>query len=254
MRYGASAAGAIATASVVISTAAAWSRTSLIQQDNISVNREGSSVTVSGQSVSVQTSASLGRVVGDGEPASQTRAIGAVSTINADGAFALTIKIGSAPALVIETDKNLLPIVKTEVSNGALEIYTDRSYSVDGRIKVSVTSPQVAAIEASGSNQIDGEALTGEKLLISLNGANRAVFTGNVSQMTAKLSGSNHLSAQQLTTGSTDIVVNGSGAATVDARQRIAAEISGAASISVYGNPQQRSTRVNGAGRITFVE
>ncbi|MBV8121481.1 MAG: DUF2807 domain-containing protein [Alphaproteobacteria bacterium] len=254
MKYAASAAGVIASASVVIGTVAAWSQTSVIQQNNVSVNREGSSVTVSGQTVSVQTSAGFGRIVGNGEPASETRAMGAVSAISADGAFVLTIKIGSAPGLVVETDKNLLPIVKTEVSNGKLEIYTDRSYSVDGRIKVTVTSPQVAEIDASGSNQVNGQALSGQNLSISLNGSNNAVLTGNVSRMSAQLSGSNQLSAQELTTGSVNVAVNGSGAASVDARERIVAEISGAGSISIYGNPKERSTQVNGAGRITFVE
>jgi hypothetical protein len=155
--------------------------------------------------------------------------------INADGAFALTITIGPAPGLVIETDKNLLPIVKTEVSNDRLGRWARQ---------VRVSSPHVAEIEASGSNQIDGEALTGEKLSISPNGTNRAVLTGNGSRMTAQLSGSNYFA------GSTDIVVNGSGVATVDAHQRIVAQISGAASVSVYGNPRERRTRVNRAGRI----
>ena len=250
------AAGAIMiiTASLVVSAATAWSQTSVIQQNNVSVNREGSSVTVSGQTVTVETSASVGRVVGDGQPASESRAIGPVSAINADGAFAVTIKIGSAPGILIETDKNLLPIVKTDVSNGTLDIYTDRSYSVDGRIKVTVTSPAVTEIRASGSNQINGEGLTGGNLAISLNGSNNAVLTGNVATMTAELSGSNHLSAQQLTAGSANVAVNGSGDAAVDARQRIVAEISGAGSISVYGNPRERSTQVNGAGKVSFVE
>jgi Putative auto-transporter adhesin, head GIN domain len=250
MRYGVGVAFAIATVSLAASSS--WSQTSVIQQNSVSVNHEGTSVTVVGRTVSVDTSTTGSRVVGDGEPASETRPIGPVSAINADGAFAVTVKTGPAPGVTIDTDKNLLPIVKTDVSDGRLDIYTDRSYSADGRIKVIVTSPYITDISASGSNQVNGEGLTGGPLSISLNGSNNAALTGSVSALTAHLSGANHLSAQQLTADSVNVTVSGSGNAVVDARQQIVAEISGAGSISVYGNPKARSTQVNGAGKISF--
>lgn len=249
-----SAASAIITASLAISASSAWSQTSVIQQNNVTVNREGASVTVSGQTVTVQTSTGAGHIVGDSQSASDTRPIGPVSAISADGAFAVTVKIGAPPSLTIETDKNLLPIVKTDVSNGTLEIYTDQSYSADRRIKVTVTSPGVGDISASGSNEIHADGLTGDKLTISLNGSNHVEMTGNVSTMTVKMSGSNHLLARQLIANTANVTDSGSGNATVDAREEIVAEISGAGSISVYGNPKQRSTQVNGAGTITFVQ
>ena len=241
------------TVSLATTTSFAWAQSSVIQQNKVSVNREGSSVTVSGQTVTVEI-ANAGRLVGDGQPASEARQIGAVSAINADGAFAVSVRTGPTPGVRIETDKNLLSIVKTDVSGGTLDIYTDRSYSVHGRIKVSVTSPNVTAINASGSNDITDEELDGGNLSISLNGSNDAVLTGNVATMTAQLSGSNHLSARQLSVASAVVKVSGSGSAIVDARQRIAAEIFGAGDISVYGNPKDRRTQVNGAGKITFFE
>jgi hypothetical protein len=250
MRYTVCAAVVIGTASLAF---AAWSQTSVIRQ-SVTVNREASSVTVSGQTVTVNTSSSAGRVVGDGQPASETRSIGPVTAIAADGAFALTIKVGLTSGLTVETDKNLLSIVKTDVSNGRLDIYTDRSYSVDGRIKITVTSPDIADISASGSNQINGEGLIGGPLSLSLNGSNNAVLSGKISALTARMSGSNYLMAHQLTAESANVTVSGSGAASVDARQRIVAEISGAGSISVYGNPQARGTQVNGSGKIAFVQ
>jgi len=253
MGYAAGAVMVIISASLVFSAASARAESTIVQNGTVSVNHENSSVTISGQTVTVDTSADAGRVVGNGQRASEAWSIGAVSAINADGAFAITIKIGAPPGLTIETDKNLLPIVKTDISNGRLDIYTDRSYSVDGRINVTVTSPNVAEISASGSNHINGEGLTGANLSISLNGSNNAVLAGHVSAVTVQMSGANHLSAQRLVADSANVTVNGAGNATVDARQRLIAEISGAGSITVYGNPKQRRTQVNGAGRISFV-
>jgi hypothetical protein len=253
MGYAAGAAIMIISASLSFSAASARAESTVVQNGTVSVNRESSSVTISGQTVTVDTSTDSGRVVGDGQRASEARSIGAVSAINADGAFMVTVKVGTPPGLTIETDKNLLPIVKTDVSNGRLDIYTDRSYSVDGRINVTVTTPDVAEISASGSNHIDGEGLTGANLSISLNGANNAALAGNVSAVTVRMSGANHLSAQQLVADSANVTVNGSGNTTVDARQRLVAEVSGAGSITVYGNPKQRRAQANGAGRIRFV-
>ena len=231
------------------------SQSSVIQQNSVSVNDEGSSVTVSGRSISVETSGTGGgRVVGDGEPASEDRPIGPVTAIHSDGAFALTVKIGSAPKLTIETDRNILPIIKTTVSNGRLDIYSDRSYSLDGRIKITVSSPNLTEISASGSNRIEGEGLAGGPLTISLNGSNRAALAGKVETLICVMSGANHLAAQQLAAASANVTLNGSGDAAVHASQRIVAEISGAGSISIYGDPKERSTQVNGAGKITFVQ
>ena len=257
---------AVVVGTVSLAFSSSWSQTSVIQQNNtssqssviqqnsVSVNGEGSSVTVSGRSISVETTASgRGRVIGDGEPASEDRPIGPVTAIHSDGAFALTVNVGPAPKLTIETDKNILPIIKTTVSNGRLDIYSDRSYSLDGRIKITVLSPNLTEISASGSNRIEGEGLAGGPLTISLNGSNRAAFAGKVETLICVISGANHLAAQQLTAASANVTLNGSGDAAVHASQRIVAEISGAGSISVYGDPKERSTQVNGAGKITFV-
>jgi hypothetical protein len=247
---------AVAVTIGVISLAASavWSQTAVIQQSVTVDHGGGSSVTVAGQTVTVDTTAGAGRVVGDSQPASETRLIGPVTAIDADGAFGLTVRVGPAPGLTIETDKNILAIVKSDVSNGRLELYTDRSYSVNGRIKITVTSPNITDISASGSNQIRAEGLIGGPWSISLNGSNNAVLSGKISTLTGRLSGSNNLTAQQLTADWANITVSGSGSASVDARQRIDAEISGAGSIAVYGNPPVRNTRVNGSGKIAFAE
>jgi len=246
---------AFVTVTICLIPRDADAQTSVIQQNSVSINGEGSSVTVSGGTISVETQGgSSGRVVGNGQPASEERSIGPITAIASDGAFELAVTVGPAPKLTIETDKNLLPIVKTEVSNGRLDIFTDRSYSVDGRIKVTVSSPNVTEISAAGSNWIEGKGFVGGPLAISLNGSNNATMAGKVSALTCVMGGSNQLRANQLTADSANVTVNGSGNASVDARQRIVAEISGAGSLTVYGNPQDRSTQVNGAGKITFMQ
>ena len=265
MRHKMCAAVVVGTVSLAISSA--WSQTSVIQQNNassqtsviqqnsVSVNGEGSSVTISGGTITVDTqTANRRRVVGDGQRASEERPIGPVTSIRSDGAFQLAIKNGSAPKLTIETDKNILPIIKTTVTNGQLEIYSDQSYTIDGRISVSVSSPNINDISAAGSNHISAEDFAGGQLSIVLNGSSSAVLSGKVGSLTCVMGGANHLTARQLTADLANVTLNGSGDASVYARQQIVAQISGAGSITVYGNPRERNTQVNGAGKISFVE
>ena len=233
----------------------ASSQTSVIQQNSVSVNSEGSSVTISGGTITVDTQTSgRWRVVGNGQRASDQRAIGPVTAIRSDGAFQLTIKNGLPPRLTIEADKNILPIIKTTVTDGRLEIYSDQSYATDRRIDVSVSSPNIMDISAAGSNHIAAEGFAGGPLSIEMNGSSSAVLAGRVAGLTCVMAGANHLSANQLTADSVNITLSGSGDASVYARQQIAAQISGAGSIRVYGNPKERNTGVAGAGKITFVE
>jgi hypothetical protein len=156
--------------------------------------------------------------------------------------------------LTIETDKNILPIIKTTVTNGQLNIYSDQSYSIDGLIDVSVSSPNITDVSVAGSNQISAEGFAGGQLSIVLNGSSRAVLAGKVASLACVMGGANHLMARQLSADSANVTLNGSGDASVFAHQRVVAQISGAGSITVYGNPRERDTQVNGAGRIFFVE
>src|SRR5579871_923860 len=243
----------LVTAPLVFAGGSVAAQTGVIQQNNVNISGGGASVTVSGQTVTVETTTGFaGHVVGDGEPASQTRPLPAVRSVDADGAFALTIRVGPQPSLVVATDRNLLPIVKTEVADGRLRLYTDRSYSVDGRIHITLTSPQIDAISASGSNEIDAQGLAGGNLTLSLNGSNNAMLAGNVASLSVEMSGSNRLAARSLAAGSAEVTLSGSGNAAVTAEQRLVATISGAGSLAVWGNPQERRTEVNGAGKVTF--
>jgi hypothetical protein len=120
----------------------------------------------------------------------------------ADGAFALTVMVSPTPSLIIETDRNLLPFVKSDVSNNRLDLHTERSYSVDRRIKITVTSPIIANISGSGGNDIIAEGLIGGSLSIWLNGSNNARLSGKISAFTCQMSGSNVMIAKNLTADS----------------------------------------------------
>jgi hypothetical protein len=196
--------------------------------------------------------ANQGLVIGNGRLASEQRPIAAATAINIDGNFEISIMVGQSPMLMVEDDKNILPIIKTSVANGQLDISSDRSYSVKRWIRVMVSTLHIPNLSASGSNRIEGKNFDWGSFRSCWTGPNNARLAGKVSALTCHANGSNHLSARQLMAGSVTVTIAGAGEASVDARERIFAEIFGSGSILVHGNPRDRQLSISGSGQITF--
>jgi len=194
-----------------------------------------------------------GQVIGNGREASEKRPVTAVTTINLDGAFELALVIGRPPGLTLAGDENILPVIKTSVSDGRLDISSDRSYTTSRAVRVAVSMPRLENLSASGSNQIEASDFDSGQVKVALSGSNNAVLAGKIAALTVRLDGSNRFSAAQLVADIVEIRIGGSGEASVNARQRVVAEIFGSGSIAVHGNPKEQSTRVNGSGKITFL-
>ena len=193
-----------------------------------------------------------GQVIGNDRPASEDRPITAVNEIDLSGAFELTILVGQAPQLSIAGEENILAIIRTTVSGGRLDISSDRSFTANQAIKITVGTPHLARLTASGSNRIEGRNIDGSEFSVSLSGSNSATLAGEVAALTAHLDGSSRLSAARLSAASVNIRLAGSGDASVDAREHIVAQIFGSGSIVVDGDPKDRQSQVAGSGRITF--
>jgi hypothetical protein len=71
---------------------------------------------------------------------------------------------------MVEGDKNILPIIKTSVSDGQLDIFSDKSYSANRSVRVAVSTSHIASLSASGSNRIKGKNFDG--------GSFRSCWTG----------------------------------------------------------------------------
>ena len=193
-----------------------------------------------------------GPVIGNGRLVSRERPITAVTVLDLNGAFELTIVVGQPPHLTLTGEENILPTIKTSISDDRLSVFSDRSYTASRAIRVTVAVPHLTSLETSGSNRIEGRNIDGDELSVSLSGSNSAALVGKVAALIARLDGSNRLSAAQLIADSVNIRVAGSGDASLDAQEHIAAEIFGSGSITVHGNPKDRRTQVNGSGKITF--
>ena len=103
----------------------------------------------------------------------------------------------------------------------------------------------------NGSGRLQLGRLQGQSLGLELRGSGRATASGSVERLRVRLSGSGNADLAGLSSRDADISTNGSGSVTAKASGALVAGSNGSGSITVYGNPAQRS--VSGK-RVTVVQ
>jgi hypothetical protein len=107
----------------------------------------------------------------------------------------------------------------------------------------------------SGSGELDLNAgATIDRAEATLSGSGSLIFAGHARELHATVSGSGELDARHLRADSVKIEQTGSGQSTVQARQNVAAALSGSGDIVVRGNPAVRSISRSGTGSVTFLQ
>ncbi|MGH8854856.1 MAG: GIN domain-containing protein [Telluria sp.] len=105
----------------------------------------------------------------------------------------------------------------------------------------------------SGSGELDLNAGGSiERVEAGLSGSGELTIVGGARELHATASGSGELDARHLRADTVKVGQTGSGRSTVQARESVAASISGSGDIDVYGNPAERSVSRTGTGSITF--
>jgi hypothetical protein len=220
------------------------------------------------------TACGLRVINGSGNIMTEARPVSDFRALNFTGFGELTLVQGETEALTIETDDNLLPYLRTSVSQGVLTIgFTDgvwlpiirptRSIRYTLTVKaltalelsgagtvesVQLTADQLA-LAVSGAGQITIDDLTASDLTVDMSGSGRVALVGQVTNQTVDMSGLDSYEAGNLASQTAKITLSGAGAATVWVREQLDAEMSGAGTISYYGSPRT-SASSSGIGRV----
>ncbi len=189
----------------------------------------------------------------------------------------LAAKVTVGPKSVrISGDEKQVSLVRTEVVDGKLVVRMEKkgwfnSHSSKG-ITVTISSPKVTSLEASGGAEIDGEATAAEtfeagasggaevsvrnvdakKLKVDVSGGAEVKVKGRADKADMDASGGAEIHAQELSLK--ELNVDASGGCTVEANptERITADISGGSSVHVDSAPSQREVSSSGGARVVF--
>jgi hypothetical protein len=213
-------------------------------------------------------------VTGSGVQAEESREVSDFTKVSLESFGDMEIVQGSSESLVVIADDNLLPYIKTEVSNGKLIITTERGVAISPKttiryqlqvknleeVRISgAGSVQVASLETSGLELVTSgagsfkvEDLQADQFSGVISGAGSITASGKVDGLNITISGAGSFNGADLESRQAEVRISGLGKATVWVSEILETNISGAGSISYYGSPDV-SEHNSGAGIVQKV-
>ena len=194
---------------------------------------------------------SFGRgVKGSGVLITEKRELSGFKGVDVGGIFQVEVTAQKDFAVEISADDNIVPIVKTYVSNGVLKIESDGHFSNSNPIKVRISAPDIESVEASGASRVAVTNLKNSSLDVNTSGASRVSIAGETSNLKIDVSGASSVDAEALRAGNAEVDASGASSASVFALDHITADASGASKIFYSGTATSVEKKTSGASRI----
>ncbi|QYZ79480.1 DUF2807 domain-containing protein [Methanofollis formosanus] len=196
--------------------------------------------------------------IGSGNVTSETRDVGTFQSVELTSFATVLVTQGAAAPVVIEAEDNIIPLLRTRVSDGVLVIDHDAACvrnTTPVVVRVSMEEVQRLAVSGSGTvlgeNEIVGErletAISGSgnldldmnvsTLESTISGSGEALFSGTAAEHDAGISGSGTIKGFDLTTEQTNLAISGSGKAEVFATEALDVQIAGSGTVTYRGDP-----------------
>lgn len=192
----------------------------------------------------------FGGVQGSGKPAREDRKLSGFSHISSKGSVDVEVQVGQEFAVVVEADDNLIPIIKTDVRDGFLNINTDDSFRSSLPVKVKVSMPSLETINIQGSGDITANNINAGNFAYEVTGSGDGKLSGTASSASFVITGSGNVDATNLAVSAAEVRVTGSGDAKVNAKDSLKAQINGSGDVWYKGSPQVDKTLM-GSGDVT---
>jgi len=187
---------------------------------------------------------------GSGNKTKESRDISAFKSIKIAGTLDLNYSRGQS-SLQISGDENILSAIKTEVNGGELQIFTEKNFSTDMPIIVTVSSPELDGVTVEGSSDVSLNGISSDRFLIKLNGTGDIIASGKAESLIIEVFGSGDVNTKRLSARIVEASLSGTGDLELTASESLNATVSGAGDIVYYGNPRVVNRNAFGAGDIS---
>jgi hypothetical protein len=188
-------------------------------------------------------------ITGSGVRQKQKREVATFTSIATEGAFEIEVACQKPQSVEVEGDDNLLPLITTEVSNNVLHIRSNRSYSVNDPVKVTISVPNLEGISSSGAGKLNVAGIKNEKFEIDANGATNIRLAGETKLLDIDTNGAGKIDAHKLRAA--QVIVEAKGVARVDVNvtEQLKVTVSGPSHVTYEGDPVLTES-VNGPGSV----
>lgn len=170
--------------------------------------------------------------------------------IDLGGIYSVDISIGGTQSIVVKAEENLMKYLVVKVRNHRLILDTKRNISPRKGIKVVIVTKALHGIQASGASYVEATDIKTDVLNLGISGASKIEISGKANELSLDVSGAGNLYAKKFICQNITADISGAAHAIVNATDKLYADISGAASLSYYGEPKNINYDISGAGSI----
>lgn len=189
-------------------------------------------------------------VQGSGNLMSEKRDLRGFDGIEAGGVFQVEITAQKDFSVEIEADDNLLPLIKTEIRDGVLNLETEGKVSTRNGIKVRISAPSIERMQISGASEISLADAKTENLQIDSSGASKIYVSGETGDLIVDVSGASKIDAANLKSDRATVDASGASGVNVFAVSELRADASGASKIIYTGSPKEFVKKTSGASSV----
>jgi hypothetical protein len=189
------------------------------------------------------------QIMGSGVRQKQKREVAAFTSIATEGAFDIDVVCQKPQSLEVEGDDNLLPLITTEISNNVLHIRSNRGYSVNDPIKVTISLPNLEGISTKGAGRVDVSGLKNDKFEIDANGATSIRVAGETKLIDIDTNGAGKIDAHRLRAARGVVEAKGVARVDVNVADQLEVTVSGPSHVTYQGDPVLNKT-VHGPGSV----
>lgn len=193
---------------------------------------------------------SWGGVKGSGNVKTEKREVSDFQSIDVSGAFEVEITAQKDFSLEVETDDNLMELIKTEVSGGTLKIKSEKSIKSGNPLKVRISAPDINSLDLSGASKVTLVNLNNESLSLDSSGASKIKIEGTTRNFDVEMSGASKLDAENLKAENVSVDSSGASSATVYVTNVLKADLSGATNVTYTGSPKSVQKKTSGASSV----
>ena len=188
---------------------------------------------------------------GSGNRKTEKRTLASFKSVEASGAFEVTVVCQQPQSFEIEGDDNILPIIKTDVNDGNLRIHSDTQYNVSKPIAIRISIPDLERYVSAGAGDIHLSDVKNDQLVLSNTGASNIEASGQTKFVDIESSGAGNIETENLHAERAKISVSGAAKVDVYATQQLDVTVSGIGSVTYSGNPPVVNKSVSGIGTVS---
>ena len=186
---------------------------------------------------------------GSGVRLKQKREVPAFTSLATEGALEIEVVCQKPQSIEVEADDNLLPLITTEVANNVLHIRSNRSYSMNDPIKVTISLPNLEGLSVSGAGKLYIAGIKNDKFEIDANGATAIRLAGETKLLDIDTNGAGKIDARKLRASRGVVAAKGVARVDVNVTEQLEVTVSGPSHVSYQGDPVLTKT-VHGPGTV----